>query len=318
MEINRWWQELEGETYWLELTDREDLGVDLRAPLLDEAGKPNWRYTLFQEVQPGDTVFHYQKRSGGIVAVSTVAGVPAEHPIVWGARGSYAREKGTTPHTRPGYRVPIRDFRTLPKMVSARDIEAVKPALRQLSRALADKHGSIYFPFELSEKRPTRPLQGYAFKLPSAFMSYFPQLLDYAEIYPTADPVVYEKRARAISARWKARGRPRTQPAGQEKPQRTPVGTGYQFARDPNVKAWVAAEANGRCESCGHVPFLDACGEPFLELHHVEWLSQGGADTVANAVALCPNCHRACHLARDREELAARLYERIHRLRRKV
>jgi hypothetical protein len=46
--MNQWWDGLEAERYWLELTDREDLGTDLRTPLTDDASKPNWRYLLFQ------------------------------------------------------------------------------------------------------------------------------------------------------------------------------------------------------------------------------------------------------------------------------
>ncbi|WP_163591073.1 HNH endonuclease, partial [Klebsiella variicola] len=36
-------------------------------------------------------------------------------------------------------------------------------------------------------------------------------------------------------------------------------------------------------------------GTPFLEVHHIEWLSNGGEDSVENAIALCPNCHRQAH-----------------------
>ncbi|MEE7094460.1 HNH endonuclease, partial [Escherichia coli O10] len=36
-------------------------------------------------------------------------------------------------------------------------------------------------------------------------------------------------------------------------------------------------------------------GTPFLEVHHIEWLSKGGEDSVENAIALCPNCHRQAH-----------------------
>lgn len=38
-----WWAEIETERYWLESTDREDIGSDLRAPLLDGADMENWR-----------------------------------------------------------------------------------------------------------------------------------------------------------------------------------------------------------------------------------------------------------------------------------
>ena len=35
--------------------------------------------------------------------------------------------------------------------------------------------------------------------------------------------------------------------------------------------------------------------EPYLEVHHKKPLAQGGEDTVKNAEALCPNCHRKAH-----------------------
>jgi 5-methylcytosine-specific restriction protein A len=36
-------------------------------------------------------------------------------------------------------------------------------------------------------------------------------------------------------------------------------------------------------------------------------LSEGGGDTVDNAVALCPNCHRECHHGGDVAGLRASL-----------
>lgn len=46
-------------------------------------------------------------------------------------------------------------------------------------------------------------------------------------------------------------------------------------------------------------PFSDKNGQPYLESHHIEWLSNGGEDTIENTVALCPNCHRKIHLLDD-------------------
>ncbi len=63
-----WWSEDPQERYWLEATDREDIGTDLRAPLTDSGGRPNWRYTLFREARPGDIVFHYNGRAGAITS----------------------------------------------------------------------------------------------------------------------------------------------------------------------------------------------------------------------------------------------------------
>ncbi|MFC1545195.1 HNH endonuclease [Gemmatimonadota bacterium] len=69
------------------------------------------------------------------------------------------------------------------------------------------------------------------------------------------------------------------------------------FARSPDVVAEVLHRANGYCESCGQpAPFSRASdGSPYLEVHHLITLSEGGEDTPENAQALCPNCHRKAH-----------------------
>lgn len=79
-------------------------------------------------------------------------------------------------------------------------------------------------------------------------------------------------------------------------PQRIQLTT-YVFVRNPDVIIEVLARANGVCENCGRVaPFKRARdGSPYLEVHHVNPLSAGGKDTVSNALALCPNCHRYLH-----------------------
>lgn len=70
----------------------------------------------------------------------------------------------------------------------------------------------------------------------------------------------------------------------------------------------VLEAADGRCELCGQ-RFPD--GEIFLEAHHVIWLRDGGAPTVDNTVALCPNCHKRIHLYRDPRD-TDKLLEAIH------
>lgn len=66
--------------------------------------------------------------------------------------------------------------------------------------------------------------------------------------------------------------------------------------RDPSVNEYVKKRANGICDLCEQkAPFLNKVGEPYLECHHVKYLSNGGSDTIDNAVALCPNCHRRIH-----------------------
>jgi 5-methylcytosine-specific restriction protein A len=79
------------------------------------------------------------------------------------------------------------------------------------------------------------------------------------------------------------------------------------YKRNPDVVAEVLIRADGKCESCGKAaPFVRESGEmkgiPFLEVHHKIWLSENGEDSVENAVALCPNCHRQEHFGKRKFE----------------
>lgn len=69
------------------------------------------------------------------------------------------------------------------------------------------------------------------------------------------------------------------------------------FDRNPDVVAEVLFQADGICGSCGsEAPFIRRSDRsPFLEVHHITPLADGGEDTVENALALCPNCHREAH-----------------------
>jgi len=80
--MNRWWVDRPEERYWLEVTDRADLGVDLRAPLVADDGNPSWSYSLVREVAAGDTVFHYSSPDGAIVGISRATGDPWEEELI--------------------------------------------------------------------------------------------------------------------------------------------------------------------------------------------------------------------------------------------
>lgn len=69
------------------------------------------------------------------------------------------------------------------------------------------------------------------------------------------------------------------------------------FKRSPYVVAEVLHRAAGVCGSClKAAPFTrKKDGAPYLEVHHRRQLAHGGEDTVANAIAVCPNCHRELH-----------------------
>lgn len=69
------------------------------------------------------------------------------------------------------------------------------------------------------------------------------------------------------------------------------------YDRNVYVAELARRRANGICQLCEKpAPFMDKTGQPFLESHHVIWLSQIGEDSIENTVALCPNCHRKMHV----------------------
>lgn len=69
------------------------------------------------------------------------------------------------------------------------------------------------------------------------------------------------------------------------------------YRRNPDVVAEVLFRASGYCERCKkHAPFSRGKdGTPYLEVHHKKQLANDGEDTLENAIALCPNCHRELH-----------------------
>ena len=84
-------------------------------------------------------------------------------------------------------------------------------------------------------------------------------------------------------------------PKGNSKPKKVSKSS-EAYERDASVVAFVEKRADGICELCSEpAPFNRPDGSPFLEVHHIVPLGEGGPDTVGNGAALCPNCHRACH-----------------------
>ncbi len=112
--------------------------------------------------------------------------------------------------------------------------------------------------------------------------------------------------------------RPPAAEIGSYKPlARTRTGV-VEFTRDKWVVRLVLDRAKGICECCEEpAPFKKRRGgEPYLEVHHVVPLSEGGPDTIDNAVAICPNCHARCHQGEDHRKATERLYENVPTLKR--
>lgn len=68
------------------------------------------------------------------------------------------------------------------------------------------------------------------------------------------------------------------------------------FDSDQIVSEYAKRRADGICQLCNlPAPFKNHNGDPFLEIHHIVPLAEGGQDIIENVAALCPNCHRKMH-----------------------
>jgi 5-methylcytosine-specific restriction enzyme A len=113
-----------------------------------------------------------------------------------------------------------------------------------------------------------------------------------------------ELRARAMAAATPAQGMLTTS-----------VTTLFRRARD--VRDYVLARAEGRCEACrAEAPFKTVNGRPYLEAHHIRRLSDGGPDDPCYVAGICPNCHRRAHFGGDRDSFNADLLDKIERIER--
>lgn len=223
MPINEWWAGEPEERYWLEITDRETLGLDLYAPQTDQSGNETWSYSLVSCVQDGDIVYHYWKQPGqdkAIVGYSRATGALETSTITWTPHGTYSRAQNDN-GLRPAWRFPLADFRDLATPVTLEKLRDLEPELRALTEKLVARHdGPLYLPFAFSDKRPLRTAQGYLTKLPASFIAAIPGL-------GAATDIPIPKRASDAQA---GRMLPAEEPVNRQ----PAISTGYQS--DPKVR----------------------------------------------------------------------------------
>lgn len=85
------------------------------------------------------------------------------------------------------------------------------------------------------------------------------------------------------------------------------------FVRDPYIVAAALARAQDQCEmpDCNSRLFIRDDDRSYLEVHHIVPLGEGGDDTLINAAALCPSCHRELHFGKLRLEKREKLKSAI-------
>jgi 5-methylcytosine-specific restriction protein A len=140
---------------------------------------------------------------------------------------------------------------------------------------------------------------------------YFPQKEGAG--FATADPLALA--TRSLAAKLKYEDDPDLEPEMRRVAPLRRAETRWSYVRDPSIIGWVLAQAKGMCEVCdAPAPFITIDGQPYLEVHHVRPLAEGGPDTIDNACAACPACHRRLHYGSDGTNLRQRLISKIRRL----
>lgn len=80
--------------------------------------------------------------------------------------------------------------------------------------------------------------------------------------------------------------------------------TTVHYDRNPYIARYVKSLADGKCMLCEQpAPFEDELGRPYLECHHIDWLSEGGLDIIKNCSAVCSNCHAKLHVLNLSEDV---------------
>ena len=81
--------------------------------------------------------------------------------------------------------------------------------------------------------------------------------------------------------------------------------------RSTAIKLYAKKRANGICEGCNETAPFETKSGPYLEIHHLTRLADGGADLPQNIIALCPTCHRKAHYSLDCLEFNNQLINKV-------
>lgn len=90
------------------------------------------------------------------------------------------------------------------------------------------------------------------------------------------------------------------------------TSTSSRYYRSSIIREFARARADGTCECCEEpAPFDDKDGQPYLEVHHTEELSEGGSDSIDNVAAICPTCHTRIHYGEDGDRVNDQLEQTL-------
>lgn len=157
----------------MEITNRDDIGADLKCPQLDETGKPQPSYNLIRAIWPGDLVFHYSTNITAVVGASIAGGPLQQRDIIWISHRVIGKPKNREGIPRAGWWLPLYGFATASVPLRLTTIQ--DPIEDSWIRAWIDEKrrnttGPVAAPFQ-RYKNKLRAAQGYLSKMPLDFVN---------------------------------------------------------------------------------------------------------------------------------------------------
>ena len=171
--MNDWWSTDPRQKFWVEITDRPDLGRNIIAPKRAQQGKITPGYELLNYVKEGDLVFHWWRKpknreERGFYGFSEVTGQMRDGSIPWKSRGRYATNEEFT--QKPAKFWNLVNFTEFSRPVLIQDLDSKKDEIFELIENLELKYGKpIYFPFCNREGRVAAN-QTYFAKIPAELL----------------------------------------------------------------------------------------------------------------------------------------------------
>jgi len=175
---HEWWAGDNTQKYWLEITDRPNLGEDLLSPKFSSTGKITPGYESMVHVMPGDVILHYWQQAGqepALVSYSIALSEAWDSDINWVARGKNAHGKNAK--DSDAWQVSLGEMTDLQSPLTLSVLRERESSIKGVLEALQMKHGDpIYFPFRFSKFEPMRANQVYLTKFPRELVDLLPEL----------------------------------------------------------------------------------------------------------------------------------------------
>lgn len=183
----------------MEITGRDELGIDLRAPQQGRKGRPVWHYELVKYAVPGDIVFHWHNPIGAepaIVGWSEVAGPLYVESDYWVA---HTAGPDADDSEQPHWVMPLGGMRKFPQPVTRSMLNA------RLDEVAAVLGGSPYKPWIVYRSDELRAQQGYLTKMPADLVPLIEELAG-AALPDRREPEQGRVRQRRASGRRSGQG----------------------------------------------------------------------------------------------------------------